>query len=76
MFQINTNTNALSGNSLSGVNKWDSKSLEIFATKKKSTQCGLRFKMTLLSSGDLEIGASGVDGSRFSETSFYDGGWE
>jgi hypothetical protein len=70
MFQKNTNTAALSGNSSLGESKWDSKSLELFAIAKKSTHGGSGCKTTSLCNGDLATGANGVSGIEITKTSF------
>lgn len=72
----NTNTNAPSVNFLPGATNWDSQSLELFATRKRFTQCGSRSKTTLLSSGDLETGVSGAGGYEITNTSYYERGFE
>lgn len=76
MFHQNTNIDAQSDTCLQCVNDWDKSSLESIASANKCTQFGSPSKMTLLSSGDLETVANGEGGSKFSNTSFYDGGWE
>lgn len=73
---LNTNTVALFAKCSPGANKWDSKSLEIFAIAKKSTQSGSICRMTSSFSGDSEIEASGARGYEISESSFHEKGWE
>jgi hypothetical protein len=76
MSHLITNTAAPSANSLHGATNWDSQSLELFATKKQSIQCGSRSKTILSPSGDLETEASGEGGYEITATSYHDRGWE
>jgi hypothetical protein len=67
---LNTSTAAPSGNSLLGANNWDLSSLELFAIKKRFTQCGSPSKTILSSSGGLETEGSGASGFKDSKTKF------
>lgn len=76
MSHLNTNTAAPYVNFLPGANKWDSKILELFATKKKFTKDGLRSKTTSSCNGDLEIEVSGVNGYEITNSSYHERVWE
>jgi len=73
---LSTNTNAESDKCFYGAIDLVSKNSENFAQSQKCTQSGLRCRMTSLSNGDLETEVPGVCGYKFSDTSFYDEGWE
>lgn len=76
MNQKNTDINVQCGKCSDGASSLDSKSLEIFVTKRKCFLCGSNSKRTSSCNGDLEIEAIGVAGIEITETSFHDKGWE
>ena len=76
MHHQSTNIAAPFGKCLPIDSVWDTKSLEIFASTKRSIQCGLPCKTTSLCSGDSEIEAYGAFGYEITETSFYYKGFE